>query len=133
MCAGVHGCQRTPTDANGCYCVCVQHHRVLFSSGKRIESETMGDVKPGTCIELPGWAHFRHAFLPALDALLGDRLGVKDWESRLLRMQINLMPKGSTINPHRDSGECRRGRRSTPTEIQVSVEGDDDQAPQRFR
>jgi hypothetical protein len=83
----------------------VQHHRLLFSSGKRINTETDGAVAPGTCIELPGWSHFRQGLMPVLDALLGRRLGVKDWESRLLRMQLNLMPKGSAINPHRDSGD----------------------------
>ena len=57
-----------------------------------------------TAFAFPMWKQLRHAILPTLDQLFRRRLGIADWDRKVLRMQINRMPNGSAINQHADNG-----------------------------
>ena len=82
----------------------VQHLRLLFSTGERIES--LGGLPTDTCIVLPGWRRFGPVVYPLLKQLMEGRLGYApgSWEPRLFRVQLNSMPPGSEIMAHSDVG-----------------------------
>jgi len=53
----------------------------------------------------PAWRRFSAALLPLLDELFGRRLGLgPEYRNRLLRVQMNRMPRGADIARHQDRG-----------------------------
>ena len=55
-------------------------------------------------VVFPAWRALRQHILPILDEVFMHRLGIPDYERRLLRVQMNRMPAGSNIGPHADQG-----------------------------
>jgi len=78
----------------------VRHIRVIFSFSKTFKLSVNNDQS----IELPiAWKVLKPVILPMLDSLF-KRLKVPNWETKILRLQFNLIPPGAEVKPHVDMG-----------------------------
>ena len=78
----------------------VKHLRVLFSF-YRGKYDNLDD---DTSVELPtAWVFFKPVVIPMLDSLF-KRLKITNWETKILRLQFNLIPENAEVRPHTDTG-----------------------------
>lgn len=81
----------------------VKHAHLVFSMPVNGPVNGPSKTSKTVCISMPGWMEFRPTVVPVLDHLFKHRLGIADWESKIMRMQLALMPAKSNIKSHRDS------------------------------
>lgn len=96
--------ERTANNAR--FFTTTRHARVLWSFENSIAKNAhrfMKTPRKDTSVILPAWLFFRNVTIPVLDAVFA-RLNQTDWESRILRIQLNHLPPNGSIRPHQDIG-----------------------------
>jgi hypothetical protein len=81
----------------------VQHERLMFSADW-LSPRLNVTATPSTSVITPAFRELQGALHPVLEELLLHRMGVQDWQSKVLRVQLNRIPKGAKVRRHRDSG-----------------------------